>query len=787
MKKNLLDVLGKEILFFDGAMGTELQKRGLEPGEIPELWNITRPEIIRDVHLSYLQAGADLLKTCTFGAHGLKLQGSGYTVDKVVTAAVKLAKETAEPFGALVCLDVGPLGKLLRPYGDLDFEDAVKLFGEIVIAGAGAGADAVLIETMSDTYEMKAAILAARENCDLPVLATYTFDRSGRMLNGADPETAARLAEALGCAAVGFNCGLGPEQVAELLPRMTEAVHIPIVVNPNAGLPVERNGVTCYDVQPVEFAAWSRKLVEAGVVALGGCCGTTPEHIAVLVKECRGLPLAERKVAEQCFCTSYDRTIVLGREPKIIGERLNPTGKKVLQEALRNGDTDYLCRLALEQVRSGAHILDLNVGTPGVSEKELLPRAVEGIQGILGIPLQIDTADGVAAEAALRRYNGIPILNSVNGSEESMARILPLVKKYGAMVVALTLDEGGIPVDVKGRLAIAGRIIDRAERMGIPRQHIIVDPLALTIGAGSNNAVVALDTLQALHEQGVATVLGVSNISFGLPSRDEVNSTFFAMALQRGLSLGIINPQSRNMLGVYYAYKGLAGLDENLQELLQIFGGKKEATGPNVQPQMGVYEAILGGLVETARAATEKELSQREPLDIINNSLIPALNKVGEDFEKKKAFLPQLLMSADAAKGVFDVIKTKVGTGKSDGPVIVLATVEGDIHDIGKNIVKVILENYGYKIVDLGKDVPVETVVHAAREQQAFVVGLSALMTTTVKAMVKTIQALKSAGVKSKILVGGAVLTEEYAAKIGADGYAANAVEAVKFAKSQKN
>jgi len=440
----------------------------------------------------------------------------------------------------------------------------------------------------------------------------------------------------------------------------------------------------------------------------------------------------------------------------------------------------------LEQVGAGAHILDLNVGTPGVKEEELLPQAMESIQGVLGTPLQIDTANVVAAEMALRRYNGIPILNSVNGSEESMAQVLPLVKKYGAAVVALTLDEQGIPGTTAGRLAIAEKIITGAAKLGISSKRIIVDPLALTIGAGSTNAVVALDALQALHEKGIATLLGVSNISFGLPRRDEVNSTFFTMALQRGLSLGIINPQSENMLGAYYAYKGLAGLDENLQELLQKFGKKQVQIKQDTQ-QLSLYEAILGGLVDSAKSITVVELATQKPLDIINNSLIPALNKVGEDFEQKKAFLPQLLMSADAAKAAFDVIKTKVGTGESNGQVIVLATVEGDIHDIGKNIVKVILENYGYRIIDLGKDVPVDTIVQSARENRALIVGLSALMTTTVKAMEKTIQALKAAGVSSKILVGGAVLTEEYAAKIGADGYAANAVAAVKFAKSQKN
>lgn len=785
---DLRELLGKEILFFDGAMGTELQKRGLQPGEIPDLWNLTHPEVVEQIQSEYVAAGVNLLKTCTFGANGLKLANSGHSVTEVVQASVGIAKKAAQKGGQVfVCLDIGPLGKLLYPYGDLPVEEAIALFAEEVKAGVAAGADAILIETMGDTMEMKAALLAAKENSDLPVLVTMTFDTDGHMLNGADPATAARIAERLGAAAVGFNCGVGPEQLHTLLPKMAAAVQIPLIVNPNAGLPMEENGKTVFSVGPEQFGELCGGLLDKGASVLGGCCGTTPAHIAALVKQCKDKQLVavERSVGSR-YCTSYGRTLEIGLDPKIIGERINPTGKKTLQGALKNRDLDYVCRLALDQLNAGAHILDVNVGTPGVDETELLPLAVQAIQSITDVPLQIDSANPVAIEKALRVYNGVPLLNSVNGGAKSMESILPLVQKYGATVVGLTLDDKGIPETSDGRLAIADRIIQRAAEYGIGKDRIVIDPLALTIGAGQDNANIALTTICRLTTQGLATLLGVSNISFGLPDRDGVNRAFFTMALQAGLSLGIINPQSQGMMDAYYAFRGLSGLDNNLQNLLARFSTKQTQPVQNLQ-QLTLYDAIVQGMVESARSAAQNELAQVAPMDLINSSLIPALNKVGEGFEKKTVYLPQLLMSADAAKAAFEEIKKKVDVAAEQGPTVVLATVEGDVHDIGKNIVKAIMENYGYRVIDLGKNVPVATVMQAVEQYQPLAVGLSALMTTTVPAMGKTIAALREQKIKVKILVGGAVLTEEYAAKIGADGYAPNAVAAVNFVNNQKN
>lgn len=783
---NLRDLLGKKILFFDGAMGTELQKRGLQPGEIPDLWNLTHADVVEQIQSEYVAAGVNLLKTCTFGANGLKLVNSGHSVAEVVTASVGIAKKAAQKGkDVFVCLDIGPLGKLLYPYGDLPVEEAIALFAEEVRAGADAGADAVLIETMGDTMEVKAAILAAKENCDLPIFVTMTFDADGHMLNGADPATAARLVERLGADAVGFNCGVGPEQLQDLLPKMAAAVNIPVIVNPNAGLPVEKNGKTVFEVGPEKFAELSGGLLAKGACLLGGCCGTTPAHIAALVKECKNKNIVSREVTADNYCTSYGRTVLIGADPKIIGERINPTGKKTLQAALKNKDLDYVCRLALEQINAGAQILDVNVGTPGVDEVELLPLAVQAIQGITDVPLQIDSANPLAIEKALRVYNGVPLLNSVNGGAKSMESILPLVKKYGATIVGLTLDDKGIPETEAGRLAIAERIINKAAEYDIDKKRIVIDPLALTIGAGQDNANIALATICKLTTQGVATLLGVSNISFGLPDRDAVNRAFFTMALQAGLSLGIVNPQSQGMMDAYYAFRGLSGYDANLQDLLARFSEKKIQPAQTMQ-QLTLYDAIVQGMVESAKTAAQAELATVAPMDLINNSLIPALNKVGEGFEKKTVYLPQLLMSADAAKAAFEEIKKHVDVSAEQGPTVVLATVEGDVHDIGKNIVKAIMENYGYRVIDLGKNVPVNEVVQAVQQYQPLVVGLSALMTTTVPAMERTIKALQEQKSKVKILVGGAVLTAEYATKIGADGYAANAVAAVNFVNGQK-
>lgn len=777
------ELLGRQMLFFDGATGTQLQARGLQPGELPESWNFTHSEIVEAVHRGYLEAGANIVKTNTFGANPIKLKGSGLDCQKTVAAAVKIAKRACGRLqNKFVALDLGPTGKLLAPYGDLPFEDAVAAYGEMVRCGAAAGADLILIETMSDTYEIKAAILAAKENCDLPICVTMTFDEDGKLLTGATVEAAALLCEGLGVDAVGFNCGLGPVQIAKLLPQMLAAVNLPIIINPNAGLPVERDGKTCFEVDPEEYAELMYNLAQQGVSVMGGCCGTTPAHIAAMIAKCKNLQPGGWRAGNLTAVSSYGKAVHLGADPVIIGERINPTGKKRLKEALAAQDMDYVCRLGLEQINSGAHILDVNVGTPGIDELAMLAKAIPALQAVTDTPLQIDTSNYEAMEQALRLYNGKPMLNSVSGKEESLRKVLPLAKKYGAVLVALCLDDDGIPPTAVGRIAVAEKIIARAAEFGIASRNIVVDPLALTISTGAENATVACEVIRAMKARGINTVMGVSNISFGLPGRDAVNSTFFTLALQSGLSCGIVNPQSKPMLDAFYGFRALTGLDEGCKEYVRHYADAPKAAATMVS-EMGLYDAIVKGLAEAARKAASASLQKEKPLEVINKYMIPALDFVGHGFEQKTLFLPQLLMSADAAKAAFEVIREAVGVGETQGETVIIATVRGDIHDIGKNIVKVLLENYGYKVLDLGKDVPVETIVQAAKASGAKVVGLSALMTTTVNAMEETIKALQADG-DYKIVVGGAVLTQEYADQIGAGHYAPNAVSAVNYVNS---
>lgn len=775
------DLLGKQMLFFDGATGTQLQARGLQAGELPERWNFTHPEIIEAVHKDYLAAGANILKTNTFGANPIKLAETDLDCKATITAAVTIAKKAcAGAIDKFVALDLGPTGKLLAPYGDLPFEKAVAAYGEMVRYGVEAGADLILIETMSDTYETKAAILGAKENCDLPVCVTLTFDEDGKLLTGATVEAAALMCEGLGVDAIGFNCGLGPVQVAKLVPQMLQATKLPLIVNPNAGLPVQRDGKTCFDINPEEYADLMYALACADAPSImGGCCGTTPAHIAAMITKCKNLQPGGTRELDLTAVSSYGKAVHIGDVPVIIGERINPTGKKRLKEALKNQELDYVCRLALEQISSTAHILDVNVGTPGIDETAMLGKAVPALQAITDTPLQIDTSNYEAMEKALRLYNGKPMLNSVNGKEDSLEHVLPLAKKYGAVVVALCLDDSGIPTTAEGRIAIADKIIARAAEYGIESRNIVVDPLAMTISTGADNAAVACEVIRAMKARGINTVMGVSNISFGLPGRDAVNSTFFAMAMQAGLSCGIINPQSKAMLDAYYGFCALAGYDEGCQEYV-----KRYADAPKVAPtsvsDVNLYDAIVKGLQIDAKKAAAVALADEAPLDVINKYMIPALDFVGDGFEKKTLFLPQLLMSADAAKAAFEVIREAVGVAETQSDTVVIATVHGDIHDIGKNIVKVLLENYGYKVLDLGKDVPVADIVKIVQESGAKVVGLSALMTTTVSAMEATINALREVS-DCKIVVGGAVLTEEYAQSIGAEHYAPNAVSAVTY------
>ena len=669
----------------------------------------------------------------------------------------------------------------------MPFEEAVSIYAEIVTAGVAAGADLILIETMSDTYEMKAALLAAKENSDLPVVCTMTLDEDGKLLTGGDITAAAIMLEGMGADAVGFNCGLGPAQMQKLLPQLLAATPLPAVLNPNAGLPKEVDGQTVFDVDAEEFAALMYDMANGGALAvMGGCCGTTPAHIAALVNKCKQI-VPQARDCDLTAVAAYGSAVVIDKKPVIIGERINPTGKPRLKQAILDGDYDYICRLGLEQIDSGAAILDVNVGVPGIEEPAVSAETVQRLQAITSVPLQIDTSNYEAMAGSLRLYNGKPLLNSVCGKEESLIKVLPLVKKYGAAVVALTLDDSGIPETADGRIAIAEKIIARAAEYGIAKRNIIVDPLALTISTGGDNAKVDLQVLRELTKRGIKTVMGVSNISFGLPARDAVNSAFFVLAMEAGLSCAIINPQSAAMMGAYYAYGALSGLDEGCKAYVAKFA---DATQPKAAPaqtaEYTLYDAIVKGLREQSEKAVTAQLAQKQPLEIINGEMIPALDYVGNGFEKHTLFLPQLLMSAEAAKAAFNVIRDKMaaeGGSRSNGVKVVLATVKGDIHDIGKNIVKVLFENYGYQVIDLGKDVPPEKIVEAAVKYNAAVVGLSALMTTTVGAMEETIKALRKAG-SFKIICGGAVLTQDYADSIGADFYAPNAVSAVNYANS---
>lgn len=777
------DLLGKELLFFDGATGTMLQALGLQPGELPELWNFTHAAEVQSVHEAYLNNGSNIIKSNTFGANRLKFKGMDITVDEVVGAALKIGKAAcAGRTKAFVALNLGPTGKLLAPYGDLPFEEAVDIYGEMVRSGARHGADLILIETMSDTYEIKAALLAAKENCDLPVIVTLTFDEDGKLLTGADVLSAVAMVEGLGADAVGFNCGLGPKQMRRLLPQLIEACSLPIVLNPNAGLPVQRDGKTVFDVAADEFAELMQEMIPLGISVAGGCCGTTPEHIKALIEKCYGMKPGGRRSCDLTVVSSYGKAVVIGGEPVIIGERINPTGKPRLKQAILDADLDYICRLGLEQLENDAHILDVNVGVPGINEAAAAEKTVLALQAVTSAPLQIDTSDYETMERALRLYNGKPLLNSVSGKDESLAKVLPLVKKYGAVVVGLALDDDGIPATAAGRLAVAEKIIARAAECGIEKRNIIIDPLALTISTGPDNAAVDLEVIRKLTEQKIKTIMGVSNISFGLPSRDAVNSTFFTLAMEAGLSCAIINPQSKAMLDAYYAYRALKGLDGGCKAYVKRFADYVNKVPTAAVSEYTLHDAIVKGLQEQSRLAVTRLLETEKPLDIINTQMIPALDFVGNGFERKNLFLPQLLMSADAAKAAFEVIRDRMADGGAveKGTAVVIATVKGDIHDIGKNIVKVLLENYGYNVIDLGKDVAVEAIVKAVLEHKAHVVGLSALMTTTVGAMAATIKALRDV-CNCRIFVGGAVLTQDYADSIGADHYAPNAVSAVGY------
>lgn len=784
---NIRNFMKENTVYLDGGMGTLLQQSGLLPGELPERWNITHPDVIVNIHREYFESGSNVVNTNTFGANLLKF--SRDELDEIVHRAVENAKKAREiskgNHEKFVSLDIGPTGKLLKPLGELDFEKAVEIFAETVKIGVKYGVDLITVETMNDSYETKAALLAAKENSDLPVFVTNAYGENGRLMTGADPACMVAMLEGMGADAIGTNCSLGPAQLRPVIDDLLKYSSVPVIFKPNAGLPKSGEKGTYYDVGAEEFAQEIKSSVERGVRIVGGCCGTTPEYIR------RVRELTEntepRKIEKKSFSviTSYNKAVFFGNKPILIGERINPTGKKRFKQALMENDMGYILQEAVNQQAKGVHVLDVNVGLPGIDETRLLTDAVCELQCVTDLPLQIDSSDPVAMESALRRYNGKAMINSVNGKKESMEAIFPLVRKYGGFIVALTLDESGIPTSVDGRLAIAQKILSTAKEYGIERNDIIFDPLAMAVSADRTAASVTLETVRRITDElHCHTSLGVSNISFGLPSRELVNAAFFTAAMENGLSAAIMNPYSERMLDAYYSFNVIRGLDENCMDFIGYASNRDTPQKKAEQSDTTLREAIESGLREKAGEITSAMLADTKPLDIVNLHIIPALDSVGKGFEEKRIFLPQLLMSAESAKASFEVIKSQMtadnGVKKS---IVVLATVYGDIHDIGKNIVKLLLENYGYNVIDLGKNVPPQDVLDAVTEHHAPLVGLSALMTTTVPAMEETVRLVKAKAPWCKTVVGGAVLTQEYADKIGADKYSADAMETVRYAE----
>ena len=775
-----------EIILLDGGMGTMLQAAGLPIGQLPELWNVARPEAVTAIHRRYVEAGPRVLYTNTFGANRYKAAGCGRSVRELVEGGVRCARAAAEGHDVKVALDIGPTGRLLEPLGDLDFEEACEVFREIVAAGAEAGADLIVIETMSDLNEMRAAVLAAKENSSLPVWATMTFEATGRTFLGVTVGAMALTLTGLGVDALGFNCSLGPKELLGLVRELREWTELPLILKPNAGLPDPATGE--YHITPQEFAAELSQAPALGVSILGGCCGTTPEFIraaAAALRDLRPAPRPKKTRFGVCSATTVAETNAV----RVIGERINPTGKKRFQQALREGDIDYIVLRGVEQQDAGADILDVNVGLPGLDEPEMMRRTVRALQAAVDLPLQIDSSDPKAIEAGLRACCGKAVVNSVNGKAEVLETVLPLCKKYGAAVVGLCMDENGIPQDWRGRVAIARRILDAALAHGIAKEDVFIDCLTLTVSAQQEQAVETLRAVRAVKEElGLHTVLGVSNISFGLPARETITRSFLTQAMYAGLDLPIVNPNQSAVMDAVAAFRVLSGQDRDSEAYIRRFAAAPAEAAPvgNGGGEIGLDEAIMRGLPREAAALTAKALEEMDELEAVEKLLIPALDRVGERYERGEIFLPQLMKAASAACAGFDLIKTRIakrgGNAVSKGK-IVLATVQGDIHDIGKNIVRVVLENYGYTVVDLGRDVPPQTVVEAAIREDAKLVGLSALMTTTVKSMAETIEALRKSGHDCRIMVGGAVLTEEYAAQIGADYYAKDAKQSADIAR----
>lgn len=794
---NVLEYLKDNFLFFDGGFGTLLQERGLPAGEKPEMWNVTHPEIITDIHLSYFNAGSNVATMNTFGASCIKFNDD--ELENIIRSAYACANRARqlcrgdEP--RFIALDIGPTGKMLEPFGNLKFEDAVGIFAKTVRLGVKSGAELIIIETMNDSLETKAALLAAKENSTLPVFVSNVYGTDGKLMSGADAYAMAAMLEGMGADAVGMNCSLGPEQLRPTAEKLLSVLSVPMIMQPNAGLPrVDGSGKTVFDVSPDEFSDIMADLAQKGLRIMGGCCGTTPEHIRALrdkTKNLIPLPITDKNIS---WVSSYTHAVRFGNDPIIIGERINPTGKKRFRQALVEKDIAYILAQGIEQQDAGAHVLDVNTGTPGVDEKEMLPLVTSELQAVIDLPLQLDSSDPAAMENALRLYNGKAMINSVNGSAKSMAAVFPLMKKYGGLTVALTLDENGIPDTWQGRVEIAEKILKTAAEYGINKKDIIFDTLCMTVSADKGSALTTLRALKEIKTKiGCHTSLGVSNISFGLPQRELVNSAFFTIALENGLDAAIINPNSAEMMKAYYTFRLLHGMDDNCTEYINFaetvsssmttaVSGKSSSTDTKT-----LSDAVEKGLKELARTLTEEELKTKTALDIINTSLIPALDRVGKAYEKKRAYLPQLLMSAEAASSAFAVIKAHAGAhqGGNKGNFI-LATVKNDVHDIGKNIVKLLLENYGYNVIDLGKDVDSQKIADAAVSYHAPFAGLSALMTTSLPSMEEAVALLRKNAPWCKIVVGGAVLTQEYADKIGADKYSPDAMETVRFAEETK-
>lgn len=790
---NIKDLLGKRRIYFDGGMGTLLQKKGLKAGELPEMWNITHPEVLTEIHFQYLMAGSNVITANTFGANCLKFSN----LEEIISSALNNAKKAIDSLEGdksdrFIAFDMGPCGKMLEPIGDFPFEKAVELFGENARLAEKYGADLIIIETMNDSYETKAAVLGAKENCNLPVFVTNVFDEKGKLMTGADSKAMIALLEGLRVDAIGLNCSLGPRQMLPIVKEYITYSSLPVIVNPNAGLPRSENGQTVFDVDCEEFSDVMKEMAQMGVSVLGGCCGTTPEYIRKTVHKTKALPFSEVEKKNYTFVSSYTHAVEIADEPVLIGERINPTGKKRFKQALREKDINYIVSEGIAQQEKGVHILDVNVGLPEIDEDEIIVSAVKGLQEVIDLPLQIDTVKISSMEKAMRIYNGKPLINSVNGKKESMEAVLPLVKKYGGTLIALTIDEDGIPDTAEGRCAIAERIIKECALYGIDKKDIIVDPLAMAVSSDENSGRITLEAIGLIKEKlGVKTSLGVSNISFGLPERAAVNSIFLSMAFERGLNCAIINPNSLPMMQSYYTYRALKGLDKGCLDYIAfaseiqtetVVKAQASTMTSDVKEDLKYY--IIKGLRDKASDSANKLLESEKPLDVIDGYIIPALDTVGKCFEEKTMYLPQLLMSAEAAGRAFDSVKARISSENEEkkGKVLI-ATVKGDIHDIGKNIVKVLLENYGYDVIDMGKDVSPEAIAEKVKAENIPLVGLSALMTTTVEAMRDTIALIKKECPEVRTMVGGAVLTSEYADMIGADYYGKDAMAAVRIAE----